>query len=117
MEEQEKKQKKSKLDLLSAVEGIADLAKNSQLSAEFYKKAARYIKYLGIRLSFTKEQSVMMALFIDMCNDSCIVASDFANVHRCLHFFLKRKVKKMVFDLIYIVVKTYTMQCDEFFKN
>ncbi len=83
MEEQEKKQKKSKLDLLSAVECIVDLAKNSQLSPEFYKKAARYIKYLGTRLSLTKEQSVMMALFIDMCNDSCIEVSDFAKYTGC----------------------------------
>lgn len=69
--------------MLSVVECIADLAKDSQLSPEFYKKAARPIKYLGTRLNLTKEQSVMMALFIDMCNDPNIQCSDIAEYTGC----------------------------------
>ena len=32
---------------LSAVENIAELAKESQLSPEFYRKASRFIKHLS----------------------------------------------------------------------
>ena len=32
---------------LSAVENIAELAKESQLSPEFYRKAGRFIKHLS----------------------------------------------------------------------
>ena len=43
--EPEKKTTK-KIDLLTAVEKIVDLSKGSQLNTEFYRKAARPIKYL-----------------------------------------------------------------------
>ena len=43
--EPEKKTTK-KMDLLTAVEKIVDLSKGSQLKTEFYRKAARPIKYL-----------------------------------------------------------------------
>ena len=42
---EEKKTKTTKqMDLLMAVEKIVDLAKDSQLSKEFYRKADKYIK-------------------------------------------------------------------------
>ena len=83
MENTGKKQSNSKLDLLMAVEKIADYAIDSQLSAEFYRKAGRYIKYIGDRLGLTKEQSVMMALFVDQSDDTSIQAHDIARATGC----------------------------------
>lgn len=74
---------KRKLDLLMAVEQIVEKAKGSGLSSEFYRKADRYIKYISKKLELTKEQSVMMALFIDNSSDSRITMSDFGNFLEC----------------------------------
>ena len=83
METESKKQSRSKLDLLTAVENIVDLSKDSQLSPEFYHKASRYIKHLSTRLDLTKEQSVMLALFIDQSDDCNIYASDIVKATGC----------------------------------
>ena len=83
METASKTQGRRKLDLLSAVENIVDLAKDSQLSPEFYRKAGRFIKHLSDRLSLTKEQSVMLALFIDQSDDSSIESHDLVKVTGC----------------------------------
>ena len=66
-----------KMDLLTAVEQIVEKAKDSGLSAEFYRKADRYIRYVSEKMELTKEQSVMMALFIDNSADDNISISDF----------------------------------------
>lgn len=83
METECKKQSKSKLDLLTAVENIVDLAKDSQLSPEFYRKANRYIKYIGSKLNLTKEQSVLMAIFIEASDDQSIEARDLGKHTGC----------------------------------
>ena len=77
------RQKQKNMDLLSAVEHIVDKAKDSQLSSEFYRKADKYIKYVSAKLDLTKEQSVMMALFIDNSEDSSITISDFSKFVGC----------------------------------
>ena len=79
--EPEKKTTK-KMDLLTAVEKIVDLSKGSQLKTEFYRKAARPIKYLMDKMELTKEQAVMMSLFIDKSNDT-IRISDFSEHFQC----------------------------------
>ena len=44
---EEKKTRTTKqMDLFSAIEQIVELANESQLSKEFYRKADKYIKYL-----------------------------------------------------------------------
>lgn len=53
------------MDLLTAVEQIVEKAQGSGLSSEFYRKAARPIKYVAEKMDLTREQSVMMALFIE----------------------------------------------------
>lgn len=78
-----KKRTTRKLDLLSAVEKIVELSKESHLSAEFFKKAARPLKFLSEKLEITKEQSVAVALFIDHSNDYRISVSDFAQHFDC----------------------------------
>ena len=72
-----------KMDLLSAIEQIVEKAKDSRLSAEFYRKADKYIKYVSERLELTKEQSVMMALFIDNSDDDSISISQFGKFLGC----------------------------------
>ena len=79
--ESEKKTTK-KIDMLTAVEKIVDLSKGSQLNTEFYRKAARPIKYLMDKMELTKEQAVMMSLFIDKSNDT-IRISDFSEHLQC----------------------------------
>ncbi len=78
-----KKRMTRKLDLLTAVEQVVELSKGSRLDAEFFKKAAHPLKHLSERLEMTKEQSVMMALFIDNSNDSSISISDFSRHLEC----------------------------------
>lgn len=60
-----------------------ELAKDSQLSKDFYRKAGKYIKYLSEALDLTKEQSVMMSLFIDNSEDSSISISQFGTYVGC----------------------------------
>ena len=78
-----KQSKKQELDLLQAVEEIVELAKDSHLSKDFFRKADKYIKYLSEALDLTKEQSVMMSLFIDNSEDSSISISDFGTFLGC----------------------------------
>lgn len=78
-----KQSKKQELDLLQAVEKIVELAKDSQLSKDFFRKAGKYIKHLSEALDLTKEQSVMMSLFIDNSEDSSISISDFGTFLGC----------------------------------
>lgn len=79
----ETKRTRSTIDLLKAVEQIADKAKGSGLNADFYRKAARYIKYIGEKLSLTREQCVLMALFVDNGNYSNITLKDLADFAGC----------------------------------
>ena len=72
-----------KMDLLTAVEQIVEKAKDSGLSSEFYRKADRYIKYLSEVMDLTKEQSVMLALFIDNSDESRICLSDIGKFLDC----------------------------------
>ncbi len=83
MESEIKKQGRTKMDLLSAVENIVDLAKDSKLSPEFYREADKYIKYIGKKLGLTKEQSVLMAIFIEASDDQCIEARDLSKFTGC----------------------------------
>ena len=71
------------MDLLTAVEQIVDKAKDSGLRSEFYRKADRYIKYLSEVMDLTKEQSVMLALFIDNSDDTRISLSDIGRYLDC----------------------------------
>ena len=78
-----KKRTTRKMDLLTAVEQVVELSKGSHLDAEFFKKAAKPIKVISEKLELTKEQSIMVALFIDNSNDSNIRISDLARHLEC----------------------------------
>ena len=72
-----------KMDLLMAIEQIVEKAKDSQLSKEFFRKADKYIKYVSGKLELTKEQSVMLALFINRSDDSSICISKISSDVKC----------------------------------
>lgn len=74
---------KQKMDLLTAVEQIVEKAKGSGLSPEFYRKAARYIKYVAEKMELSKEQAVMMAVFIDNSDDTSITMRDMGQFLEC----------------------------------
>ena len=74
---------KQKMDLLTAVEKIVEKAKGSGLSPEFYRQAARYIKYVAEKMELSKEQAVMMALFIDNSDDTNITMRDMGQFLEC----------------------------------
>ena len=74
---------KRQLDLFTAVEQIVEKAKGSGLSSDFYRKADKYIRYISEKMELTKEQSVMMALFMDNCSDSRITMNDFGEFLEC----------------------------------
>ena len=78
----ETKQKKQ-MDLLTAIEQIFEKAKDSQLSKEFFRKADKYIKYVSDKLDLTKEQSVMLALFVNHSDDSRILISELSRDVKC----------------------------------
>ena len=78
-----KKTVKTKMDLLTAVEMIVDLSKDSKLEPEFFTQAARPIKYISKKMELTKEQSVLMALFIDNSVDTNIRINDLADHLDC----------------------------------
>ena len=71
------------MDLLTAIEQIVEKAKDSQLSKEFYRKANKYIKYVSDKLDLTKEQSVMLALFVNRSDDSSIYISQLSKDVKC----------------------------------
>lgn len=74
---------RKQMDLLTAVEQIVEKARDSKLSPEFYRKASRYIKYVSDKLDLTKDQSVMLALFVDNSDDNGIRLRDLSNFLKC----------------------------------
>ena len=78
-----KKRTTRKMDLLTAVEQVVELSKGSHLDAEFFKKAAKPLKVISEKMEITKEQSLMLSLFIDNSENSSITVSDFAKHLEC----------------------------------
>ena len=81
--EASKQKKTSNLDLLTAMEHIVDKAKGSGLSSEFYRKANRYIKYVAEKMELNKEQSVLLALFVDNSDSTNISIGDLGQFLEC----------------------------------
>ena len=75
--------KKVKKDLLYHMEKVVEELKDSQLSKEFFKKAAPHIRYVSKKLDMTQEQSVLMSLFIDKSDDKRIYISELAEYMKC----------------------------------
>lgn len=79
----EVKPKKNKMNLFTAFEQIVILAENSALSKEFYKKAAKYIKYVTKKLNITDHQSVMLAMFLENSEYTAVHIGSFAKYLKC----------------------------------
>ena len=75
--------KKVKKDLLYHMEKVVEELEDSQLSKEFFKKAATHIRYVSKKLDMTQEQSVLMSLFIDKSDDNHIYISELAEYMKC----------------------------------
>ena len=71
------------IDQLTAVEQIVEKAKGSGLSPEFYRKANRYIKYVAKKMELSREQAVMMALFINNSHDTRIYLRELGEFFGC----------------------------------
>jgi len=79
----EAKKEMKDMNLLEAMEHIVALAKGSKLSDEFYNKADEYICFIADKLQLSKEQSVMLSLFVDNSDSRNILASDIAELLQC----------------------------------
>ena len=78
-----KKTTKQEMTLLTAVEQIVELSRDSKLEPEFFSKAAKPIKYLADKLELTAEQAVMLALFVDNSNNREISLREIAKQSGC----------------------------------
>ena len=71
------------IDLLMAFEQIVEMAEDSQLSDEFYRKADKYINYVSAKIDLTKKQSVMLALFVNRSYEECIQIEELSKYVKC----------------------------------
>ena len=71
-------EKEKKIDLLEAVAQIVERAYVRRLNSEFYSAADIYIKYIAEKMELTKDQSIMMAFFIDNYENKNITFNDLA---------------------------------------
>jgi len=78
-----KKAARVKRDLLWACEEILEDAKHCGLTPQFLKTKHVAIDYLAKRMELTPIQAVLMALFIDNCNDTRIQLNDIARWLDC----------------------------------
>ncbi len=69
--------------VLEAFEYIVELAEDSGLDSEFFKKASAHIKYVIRKLKLTPIQVVMLALFVDRSDSRCIMMSEIADYTGC----------------------------------
>lgn len=83
------------MDILTALDAIVDAAKDSKLSEEFYKKSAKYIKYVCGKLNITKEQCVFLSIFIEKSNDSNLYLSELADYLGCRTTHILRYSKEI----------------------
>ena len=79
----EAKKEKKDMCLLDAMERIVALAKGSSLSDKFYNKADEHIRFVADKLQLNKQQSVLLAIFIDKSDDRSICANEIAEFLQC----------------------------------
>jgi len=70
-------------NLLMAIEQIVEKAKDSQLSKDYLRKVAKHLKYMSDKLELTKEQCLMLALFINKSDSNRIELSDLGEYAKC----------------------------------
>ena len=70
-------------NVLEAFEHIVELAKDSNLSTDYFEKASTYIKYASRKLALSPMQTVLLALFVDRSEDYSIRISEIASYIGC----------------------------------
>ena len=70
-------------NILEAFEYIVDLAKDSNLTSDFYREASTYIRYASRKLKLSPLQTVFLALFVDRSEDNSIRMSEIASYIGC----------------------------------
>lgn len=75
----EAKKEMKDMNLLKAMEHIVALAKGAGLSDEFYNKADEYICFIADKLQLSKQQSVILSIFVDNSDSRNIFTSDIAD--------------------------------------
>lgn len=69
--------------ILEAFEYIVELAEDSNLGADFFAKADVHIRYCARKLKLTRNQVVLLSMFVDRSEDSRITMSEIANYTGC----------------------------------
>ena len=75
--------KTKNINLLMAIEQIVEKAKDSKLSKDILRKVEKYLKYMSEKLELTKEQCLMLALFINKSDSNRIELSDLGKYVNC----------------------------------
>ena len=70
-------------NILEAFEYIVDLAKDSNLTSDFYREASTYIRYASRKLKLSPLQTVFLALFVDRSENISIRMSEIASYIGC----------------------------------
>ena len=70
-------------NVLEAFEHIVELAKDSNLSTDYFDKASAYIRYASRKLTLSPMQTVLLALFVDRSEDYSIRISEIASYIGC----------------------------------
>lgn len=73
----------TEMTVLESFEHIVEAAQNSRLSEQFFESVSAYVGYASGRLSLTPMQTVFLALFVDMCDDSRTSLSELASYTGC----------------------------------
>ena len=79
-------------DLMTAMEQIVGLARDSGLSDNFLRRAGRPIGYIAGRLSLTPVQCALLAVFVDSHDDTGIRICDLAGKFDCTNVRMLRFV-------------------------
>lgn len=79
-------------DLMTAMEQIVGLARDSGLSDNFLRRAGRPIGYIAGRLSLTPVQCALLAVFVDSHDDTDIRICDLAGKFDCTNVRMLRFV-------------------------
>lgn len=70
-------------NVLEAFEHIVELAKDSNLSSDYFDNASAYIRYASRKLALSPMQTVLLALFVDQSEDNSIRISEIASYVGC----------------------------------
>ncbi|MBR5665211.1 MAG: ATP-binding protein [Bacteroidales bacterium] len=101
------------LDLLSAVENIVEMAQDSQLSPAFFDKVIAYTDYMGDILNLTRDQCVLLALFIDKSGEHQIETKDITEYTGCRTTRIIRYLK----DIDVLVRRGFIIRCHSITVN